>query len=1283
MCSLVLLVVLALMLIQTPYFKRQLVKVTVNQLNEILEGTLAIGRIDGNFFSRLSIHDVAWVNNGDTMLTISDVYVQYRLLSLLSGAVDVKTIELSDPGFYLLQLPDSSWNVQHLVKHFDKKPHDTPDRQSWEIRLKQVNVVDGKLKVTSFYPKLPEKFDSITIDLAFRMKESDLELDIAHLSFIADRPHILLKQLKSKMKMNEHRVELFDLLVQTGENRIEGEGWFDLRDKQNGNLSLHTGPLNVKELQPFWPIDWLKASPVISLDAGLNNSVTTLNFVLTEKSQSVDVQLVASNLPKYVFESKTEGISYVITGLFNRIDLQEWILNPPVDLWIDGTMKVIGSGILPESLQAKASGSFNNMRVNKKPVDVFTFGLDYHKGNVGGELLINGDFGTVQLNPVVRDLISVPSYEVDLILKNLDPSLITGDPPHQARINLQASVDGRGIVPSQVSAHSVVFLHPSKIGSFSIDTLQAQMSYANERLAVDTLWVQTPSVWAGVTGDYHKLTGADLHFDLLMANANELKLFLDDPKIRASGRVSGNVSGHPDDFRVSIMAEVDSILYQDVEIGAVRMMASGALSPNDTSGIVSAALSNIHYQQYVIDSLVVDVDGFLNDFSMAIKAMGEEFKTSARGRFEKNEHILVHLKDFSLDAKGEQWQLKDSTALFKIEPNRYEVSDFEFVSGAGDSLQRVFANGMIDRKGNQNFELKLSGINLEKLGAVFMPSLPVKGNFNLDVSLQGSAPSPELLGHFDIGNARIDTFSAAKFDGGFSYLNHKFSANAELIPTHGGRINADGSIPLVMALDSMNVSVDELKNSPIQVSAVIDSFPLVVLGNFFKADDLGGILKGEVKVGGSIVHPEPEGSIAIDKGKLEIKEWGINYQMMQMGVHFSKEMLAVDTLLIRSRDGYLSAGGKAELGDELYKGQIGKSNLKMRLNRFNLVNHEHYNLQLTGNVDVQGSTDSLLFSGDVAVPRSYFYLPAVMRLFGTISTPSITKPHLVAALEKEVEVPYTAAENHIVDTLRIPLPEMSYLNKVKGQLKINIPRNTWIKNDDMRVELSGDLYAFKHSSNFELFGTIDVVRGQYELLGKTFVIERGSVNFQGGEDMNPVLDLVAAYTLRDPDRTEHKLEVYVKGMALSPEISFSYAGENISEGDAISYILFGTNLDALNSGQQVALSGGSSTDPLQSVASSILASQLTRILGNTFNVDYVEVKSSGAFDNAHLSVGKYITPKLFVSYERYFGNTNEKDKNLSDYEVKMEYELFKFLFLQLSSSPLRNGLDVIFKLYSK
>ena len=140
--------------------------------------------------------------------------------------------------------------------------------------------------------------------------------------------------------------------------------------------------------------------------------------------------------------------------------------------------------------------------------------------------------------------------------------------------------------------------------------------------------------------------------------------------------------------------------------------------------------------------------------------------------------------------------------------------------------------------------------------------------------------------------------------------------------------------------------------------------------------------------------------------------------------------------------------------------------------------------------------------------------------------------------------------------------------------------------------------------------------------------------------------------------------------------------DSINEGDAFSYILFGKGMSELTADQQANVAGSGGGTIAGSAAASLISSQISNFLGNKLNMDYLEIKSEGGFENATVVVGKYITNDLFVSYEQRFGEKNEKD-DLATYEVKLEYELFKFLFLQLNNSSIDSGFDVIFKLNSK
>ena len=115
--------------------------------------------------------------------------------------------------------------------------------------------------------------------------------------------------------------------------------------------------------------------------------------------------------------------------------------------------------------------------------------------------------------------------------------------------------------------------------------------------------------------------------------------------------------------------------------------------------------------------------------------------------------------------------------------------------------------------------------------------------------------------------------------------------------------------------------------------------------------------------------------------------------------------------------------------------------------------------------------------------------------------------------------------------------------------------------------------------------------------------------------------------------------------------------------------------------QQDNLSGGGGGGMAETAAASLLSSQITKFLGNKLNVDYIEVKSDGGFENATVTVGKYITNNLFVNYEQMFGESTQQDQD--HYRVELEYELFKFLFLQLNNSSSDSGFNVVIKLNSK
>jgi translocation and assembly module TamB len=301
-------------------------------------------------------------------------------------------------------------------------------------------------------------------------------------------------------------------------------------------------------------------------------------------------------------------------------------------------------------------------------------------------------------------------------------------------------------------------------------------------------------------------------------------------------------------------------------------------------------------------------------------------------------------------------------------------------------------------------------------------------------------------------------------------------------------------------------------------------------------------------------------------------------------------------------------------------------------------------------------------------------------MLGRVTVPELPESVLAQELEK-MSVQKDTLHFEPIASSADSSSATGYFDEFRGKLRIRIPRNTWIKNRDMYMEISGDLELIKNDKFFELFGSVDVVRGQYDLLGKTFVIDEGSVSFRGGEDMTPYVNIRALYTFRNQQRVEQELSVQVSGTAETPQVQFSLDGNPVSEGDALSYILFGKSMNELTINEQDNVNSAGGGSLAEKAAASILSAQITNFLGDKLAVDYLEVKSDQGFDNATVVVGKYITNDLFVSYEQRFGEVREKD--MAKYEVKLEYELFRFLFFELNNSSRESGFDVIFKFDSK
>lgn len=163
-----------------------------------------------------------------------------------------------------------------------------------------------------------------------------------------------------------------------------------------------------------------------------------------------------------------------------------------------------------------------------------------------------------------------------------------------------------------------------------------------------------------------------------------------------------------------------------------------------------------------------------------------------------------------------------------------------------------------------------------------------------------------------------------------------------------------------------------------------------------------------------------------------------------------------------------------------------------------------------------------------------------------------------------------------------------------------------------------------------IVGQVEAVRGTYELLGKTFNLQRGVITFAGGGGINPALDILAERAAAGITAT-----VMIKGAVSSPGLTLSSVPQ-LPQDEVLSRVLFNTSIgqispvQALQLAQTLAAFTGSAPDVMSNVRNMVGLDQLTIDSGATTSSG----ASKGVLGDATLSGGKYVASGVFVGVRK-------------------------------------------------
>jgi len=152
-------------------------------------------------------------------------------------------------------------------------------------------------------------------------------------------------------------------------------------------------------------------------------------------------------------------------------------------------------------------------------------------------------------------------------------------------------------------------------------------------------------------------------------------------------------------------------------------------------------------------------------------------------------------------------------------------------------------------------------------------------------------------------------------------------------------------------------------------------------------------------------------------------------------------------------------------------------------------------------------------------------------------------------------------------------------------------------------------------------GTVQV-SGRYKAYGQDLTIQQGELLYANTPLDNPRLRIEATRTVE-----EVVAGLRVRGSAQSPELTV-FSDPPMGQANALSYIVAGKPLDDIGSGEGEGDAVQAATRSLGAAAGGLLAKNVGRRLG----ADELSVKDDEMIGGAALTVGQYLSPRVYLSY---------------------------------------------------
>lgn len=708
---------------------------------------------------------------------------------------------------------------------------------------------------------------------------------------------------------------------------------------------------------------------------------------------------------------------------------------------------------------------------------------------------------------------------------------------------------------------------------------------------------------------------------------------LNAPKLAALGPAfggrldaDGKVTGTKQAPRFQAHLTADKLHWQNLNVATARMQADINLGANASSSL-DFHLKNLERGKLELDTLTATVSGPAKAERFELKLSGNQGKIRLAG--------VGRLAGKTWEGKLTAGELQPARApVFVLDsPAGLVLSGKKLQLGRScwhDDSDAGFCLAAASGKTGWRAELAFERLPLALADAYLADGVGLKGVLNGKFKGAGGNGKLKLDGRLHIGRGSVTRRIGDKKQS-FAFSKAELTANVnetvaeatlDITPAAGGTLQAKAKIPWRSHAEPTG-----------RVHLIAHLPDLSGVGALSKAlSDAAGRLDADLTLSGSIQAPRIEGRARLSNAALTLNQYGTRIRNASLTLAGTGTGVR---LTGRLGDG---ENGKLELHGTLVRtADQWALDMQVKGKNFRAADTSEFRVRISPDLSIALKKRRLVVKGSVAIPSAH-----------------IKPPHFANAVEPTPDLHVVGAKK---EKTKPPL-------QVVASIKVQMGDDVNFSGFGLKARIGGSIKLDQEPGRITTAsGNLKVLDGKYKAYGQDLTIRRGQILFSGGPIANPGLDIRA--TRRVGTVTAG---LQVTGTLRSPKLRV-FSDPPMSQSEALSYLLFGHGVQE-NSGKE-----NSIANQAANAIGLAAGTYLGKSVGKRLGLDTVSVENASRYstnsNEASLFLGKYLSPKLYVSY----GIGLYQPINL----LRIRYTLSRHWALEAESGSI-SGADILFNI---